>query len=70
MGIDTPEIRTKSLNEKKAGYLAREYVSTILLNKIVWIQFYDWDKYGRLMGTFYLYQDKKVNLCSVYISSL
>ena len=66
-GIDTPEIRSKSKFEKNAAYLAKEYVSNILLNKIIWIHFEDWDKYGRLLGTFYLDQDKKINVCQQII---
>lgn len=55
-GIDTPEKRTKNLEEKKEAIRAKEFLEEIVMNKIVWIKFEDWDKYGRLMG--YIYKNK------------
>lgn len=52
-GIDTPEIKTKNLSEKKAGILAKEWLEQKILNKIVYINFEKEDKYGRLLGTIY-----------------
>lgn len=48
-GIDTPEIRTKNLKEKEAGYMVRDWLKTQILGKVVWIHFEKKEKYGRLM---------------------
>jgi endonuclease YncB( thermonuclease family) len=47
--VDTPELRTKNTEEKKLGYLVKQKVEELLLNKIVRIQCFDFDKYGRLL---------------------
>ncbi len=49
IGIDTPEIRTKNLEEKKKGLEARDYLSNLILGKIIEVQCGEWDKYGRLL---------------------
>ena len=48
-GIDCPEIRTKDVNEKQAGHIAKKILSDRILNQI--IQCYDvgQDKYGRIL---------------------
>ena len=53
-GIDTPEIRTKNLDEKKQGYIIKKIVSDLILNKIVTVQCFGFDKYGRLLVTIFL----------------
>jgi micrococcal nuclease len=47
--IDTPELRTKNEAEKERGYMVRDKVSELLLNKIVQIDCFEFDKYGRLL---------------------
>jgi endonuclease YncB( thermonuclease family) len=54
IGIDTAEIHSKDENEKKRGLDAKEYVYTILNNKIVIAEFLDFDKYGRILVNIYL----------------
>lgn len=48
-GIDTPEIRTKNLKEKKYGFLVRDNLRNKILNKIVKLKCGKFDKYGRLL---------------------
>ncbi len=48
-GIDTPELRTKDLDEKKAAKLAKDALVNLLQGKTLEIQCYDFDKYGRLL---------------------
>ena len=52
--IDTPEIRTKNENEKKQGVCARDILSSMILNKIVRLKCYEFEKYGRLLIDVYL----------------
>ena len=53
-GINSPEIKTKDLKEKKAGLSAKEYLENRINGKIVMIEFKDFEKYGRLLGTIYV----------------
>lgn len=66
-GIDTPETRTRSLEEKQAGLIAKGRLCKYILDKVVWIDFRKWDKYGRLMGIIYLDKEKSVNVCEKMI---
>jgi micrococcal nuclease len=60
-GIDTPELRTKNAVEKEAGYKAKDYLCSLILNKKVKIVFADKEeKFGRLLGTIFL-GDKNIN---------
>ena len=59
-GIDTPEIRTKNLEEKEKGLLAKEYFKNLIGNKIVTLKCGNFDKYGRLLGDIY-YLKQHVN---------
>lgn len=47
--VDTPELRTKNAEEKKLGYIVKQKVEELLLNKIVKVQCFEFDKYGRLL---------------------
>jgi endonuclease YncB( thermonuclease family) len=53
-GVDCPEIRTKNLKEKEYGLKAKEFTTTLLLNKLVIVSFVGDDKYGRLLGKLYV----------------
>ena len=48
-GVDTPELRTKNKKEKEYGLLVRDKLKEKILNKVVWIECGDFDKYGRLL---------------------
>jgi micrococcal nuclease len=50
-GIDAPEIRGKSAEEKKAAIDAREYLRTLIDGKEVSFKVTSTDKYGRLLAT-------------------
>lgn len=54
LGIDTPEIRTNNLEEKKKAILARDFLRNLILNKIVKLHCDKFDKYGRLLGKIYI----------------
>ena len=47
--IDCPELRTRNIEEKTQGYIARDIVKDLLLNKTVELKCLDFDKYGRLL---------------------
>ena len=58
-GIDSAEIRTKNLDEKTAGLIAKQWLSDQILGKKIWIRCGDWDKYGRLLGEIFLEENTK-----------
>ena len=62
-GVDCPEIKTKNLQEKKAGYEAKKFVENLILEKIVKVVFTKKeDKYGRLLGIVYLDMAERLDL--------
>ena len=52
-GIDTPEIRTKDAEEKKRGYEARDFLRSLILDRVLKVDLLKFDKYGRLLATVY-----------------
>ena len=56
-GVDTPEIRTKNINEKKYGYYVRDVLRSKILNKMIIIHCGEFDKYGRLLGNIYIKEE-------------
>ncbi len=60
-GIDTPEMKPPLAQknrdkEIKAAKKAKEFVKDLIDNKIVEMICGGWDKYGRLLGTIYIYE--------------
>ena len=53
MGIDTPESRTRDLEEKKFGFLAKEWLTDHLSDSIIITTVVDNEKgkFGRILGT-------------------
>ena len=54
MGIDTPEIRTKNVMEKKLGLEARDFVRGLILKKNIEFRAYKEGKFGRYLVDIYL----------------
>jgi len=52
-GIDTPEIKTHSKTEKELAIKAKEFLSGIILDKIVELKNISTEKYGRLLADVY-----------------
>jgi len=49
LGIDTPELRTKDKEEKKAGYAARDYVRDLILGHDLYVSTEKKGKFGRYL---------------------
>jgi len=64
LGINSPEIRTKNLEEKEKGFKARDFLKNLILNQIIYVHCGGWDKYGRLLVTIF-YKEKNVNLLMI-----
>jgi endonuclease YncB( thermonuclease family) len=56
-GYDSPELRSRNPDtirnelETKWGYESRDFLSELILNKIVLLKCENYDKYGRILGT-------------------
>lgn len=50
--IDTPEMKTKNKEEKERAIIVRDILREMILNKIIILHCYDYDKYGRLLVEF------------------
>lgn len=48
-GVDTPELRTRNIKEKKHGYFVRDELRKKILGQVVLLECGDLDKYGRLL---------------------
>jgi micrococcal nuclease len=66
-GIDTPEIKTKNIEEKKEGNKAKEFLTNLVLGKVIWCAFEKEDKYGRLLATLWLDKDANESIDKIMI---
>jgi endonuclease YncB( thermonuclease family) len=53
-GIDTAEIHSQNENEKNKGLNAKDYLYNLIINKTLFANFLDFDKYGRILVNLYL----------------
>tara|TARA_Y100000401_G_C8301169_1_gene214181 strand:+ start:338 stop:748 length:411 start_codon:yes stop_codon:yes gene_type:complete len=62
--IDTPESRTRDLEEKKFGLASKEYLkNTLLAAKNIYLISHDKGKFGRILGELFTDDnDKSVNM--------
>jgi endonuclease YncB( thermonuclease family) len=61
-GIDSPEIRGKTPEEKAAATKARDALSAKILNRMVFLQNIDTEKYGRVLADVYLEEPQKQSI--------
>lgn len=55
IGIDTPEVRSKKLKEKKLAIFVRDILKEMILNKMVQVEFGKFGKYGgRTLGNVWI----------------
>lgn len=65
-GIDTPECRTRNATEKKAGFLAKDYVERLLQQGRTYpLTTKEKGKYGRYLGTIKIDGDLTINAALV-----
>lgn len=68
IGINAPEVRTRDLEEKRLGFLAKDFVEDLFKQveegggKIVLVS-HNYDKFGRILGEILLtFQNATINL--------
>ena len=67
-GIDTPESRTRDLDEKKLGLQAKDYLKSLIVNADKLIVRTEKDgKFGRMIGYLYMNPDATVSLNQMLI---
>mgnify|MGYP003783443279 CR=1 FL=1 len=49
-GIDCPEMRTSNETEKQCAQLAKEFLLNMIMNKYIYLENIDIDKYGRILA--------------------
>ena len=57
MGIDTPESRTRDLEEKFYGKQSKKFLSSVLKSKVVTLLSHDKGKFGRIIGELFVEGD-------------
>ena len=62
VGINTPEIRTTDLEEKKRGYLAKNFLKDLIEGKTVVVHTVKKGKFGRWLGVLWLYEEDMTEL--------
>lgn len=60
-GIDTPETRSKNDNIKKKGLIAKDYLYNLIINKTLFANFLNFDKYGRILVNLYLNDKESIS---------
>lgn len=63
--IDTPELRTRNKHEKQLGYIARDKVCDLIMDKMVTLDCHGFDKYGRLLVSVFEKSAGDIGLCLV-----
>jgi endonuclease YncB( thermonuclease family) len=51
LGYDAPELKSKRDEERARARKARDFLTELVLNKIIFIRCGKFDKYGRILGT-------------------
>lgn len=63
--IDSPEIKGDSTEEQHLARISKEYLESLVLNKIVYLENVSTDKYGRILADVYLQErvnNKVINI--------
>ena len=61
LGIDTPELRTKNPIEKKLGYIAKEFLEGLILEKVLKVKFGKDGKFGRPLVEIFLHNGQSIS---------
>jgi len=62
LGVDSPEIKGKTQEEKEAAHKSQQALEAILLNKIVYLTDVSHEKYGRILANVYISHENHTKL--------
>ncbi len=78
LGYDSPEMKPPKnsptrIQEKAKALEAKNYIISLTNNKILWVEFKEFDKYGRPLAVLYTIEDnclsnKKININDLMVS--
>jgi micrococcal nuclease len=60
LGIDSPEMKSKTTTEKQLAIVARDALSNLIMNKTIHLKNISTEKYGRVLANVYL-DDLQIN---------
>ncbi len=66
LGCNSAEIKSKDKTEKELAHKAKDYLSDLILGKILWIKLDNFDKYGRCLVDIYL-DDKTTHIKQINV---
>jgi len=61
IGIDTPEIKTSNPQEKELGLKAKDFLESMILEKVLKVHFLKNDKYGRPLVEIFLHNGQSIS---------
>ena len=67
LGIDSPEMTGKTIEEKKAAQVAQKALEELLLHKKVYLKEKSQEKYGRILANVYVDHDGKLLLVNQWL---
>jgi len=67
VGIDAPEIRSKSETERQCALDGRDYLSNMILGKHIYMENLGTDKYGRVLCNIYLTKNSNLSINDLLI---
>lgn len=53
-GYDSPELKSTNLIEESYAKVSKQVLNELIMDKIVLLKCYDFDKYGRILGRMYI----------------
>lgn len=54
LDLDTAEIRGSNPDEKEFAYKTRDYLTNLIFNQVIYVQFGEFDNFGRVLAHVYL----------------
>jgi endonuclease YncB( thermonuclease family) len=60
-GIDTPEMKSKNIEDRKIANLAKDFLTNLILNQIVFLKNLKKDKYGRIVANVYTKNNENIS---------
>jgi micrococcal nuclease len=60
-GIDTPEMKSKNIEDRKIANLAKDFLTNLILNQVVFLKNLKKDKYGRIVANVYTENNENIS---------
>lgn len=67
-GINCPELKTKNADEKICALLAKQELTDLTLNKLIYLKNIQKEKYGRILADIYLFDDQTIHVNQILLN--